>query len=342
MKQNTSYFILFALLLGGVQLLGQSGFRLETEVGNAVYYADYLEGQATALGEYYRKDQFTCAHRTHPKGTLLKVTRLDNGRSVVVRVNDRGPYSRNTLIDISRAAAEQIDLIRAGRAKVRVEVVGRSNTNPNSRPESYSDRTVTRRGAPQNTPSSTPRTNDLTFRSGSQVINLTDPNNRSSQSDSRTYSNNNPSSYDYPANRNEVPRSYDYPATTRNTPRSYDYTRKGGDIPQSYSSSRNRSSSRDLTRKSTPRDLTVQRLPANQDGYAIQIASYRDAGNASRRVLRLKQQGLNGVYLKQDEGRNGGTLNRVVIGPFTTDYKAKEYLRAMRSRFDLDGIVIKL
>ncbi len=98
--------------------------------GTAVYYADYLHGRGTAMGEVYRRDEYTAAHKTFPKGTLLRVTRLDNNQSVVVRVNDRGPYDPNVIVDLSRIAARDIGLVKKGRARVRVERVGFSNTNP--------------------------------------------------------------------------------------------------------------------------------------------------------------------------------------------------------------------
>ena len=102
------------------------------ETGTAVYYADYLHGQSTAHGEIYNKYELTCAHKTHPLGTLLRVTRLDTKKSVVVRVNDKGPHAANLLIDLSWAAADKIDLVRSGKAKVRVEPVGYSATNPHN------------------------------------------------------------------------------------------------------------------------------------------------------------------------------------------------------------------
>ncbi len=104
----------------------------QTETGLAIFYGDYLDGQSTALGEVYHREEMTAAHKTHPKGTLLKVTRLDNQRSVIVRVNDRGPYCAGCVVDISKAAADYIDLIKVGKTQVQVEVVGRSNHNPES------------------------------------------------------------------------------------------------------------------------------------------------------------------------------------------------------------------
>lgn len=102
----------------------------QIETGYAVFYADYLEGQRTANGEIFSNHQLTCAHKTHPFGTLLKVTRLDNYQSVTVRVNDRGPYGEGLIVDLTKAAAQQLDMLSQGKAYVQVEVVGFSNTNP--------------------------------------------------------------------------------------------------------------------------------------------------------------------------------------------------------------------
>lgn len=101
-----------------------------TESGTAVYYADYLHGQSTAMGEIYSKYEMTCSHRYHPKGTLLKVTRIDNGKSVTVRVNDKGIFSGDVVISLSMAAAIELDLMKAGKSAVMVEMVGTSSLNP--------------------------------------------------------------------------------------------------------------------------------------------------------------------------------------------------------------------
>ena len=97
---------------------------LRTLRGKATYYSDALAGRPTASGEPYRPADYTAAHRTLPFGTVLRV-RLRGGRRVVyVRVTDRGPFGRaNVILDLSRAAAERVGLLRAGIADVVVEVV---------------------------------------------------------------------------------------------------------------------------------------------------------------------------------------------------------------------------
>ena len=92
-------------------------------VGDAAYYHDKFHGRPTASGEPYDKDAWTAAHRTLPFGTRLRVTRLDTGQSVEVRVNDRGPHSPERLIDLSRRAAEELDIVRAGVVRVEIQII---------------------------------------------------------------------------------------------------------------------------------------------------------------------------------------------------------------------------
>ena len=97
---------------------------LETLEGRASYYSDRLAGRSTASGEPYRTTQYTAASRDLRFGTVMRVTREDTGAVTYARVNDRGPFGdRRRIVDLSRAAAEELDMIRAGVISVRVEIV---------------------------------------------------------------------------------------------------------------------------------------------------------------------------------------------------------------------------
>ncbi|NLE84969.1 MAG: septal ring lytic transglycosylase RlpA family protein [Myxococcales bacterium] len=99
---------------------------METFSGKATYYADSLAGNSTASGEPYDPKLHSAAHRKLPFGTVVRVTRQDTGAVTYVRVNDRGPFgSRDRVIDLSRAAAEELEMLRAGVVPVRVEVLDR-------------------------------------------------------------------------------------------------------------------------------------------------------------------------------------------------------------------------
>jgi len=93
----------------------------QTQTGKASFYSKRSTGQRTANGERLHHDSLTCAHRTYPFGTLLKVTNPANGQSVIVRVTDRGPYVKGRIIDLSVRAAKEIGIISQGIAPVVVE-----------------------------------------------------------------------------------------------------------------------------------------------------------------------------------------------------------------------------
>ena len=89
-------------------------------MGNASYYADKFHGRPTASGELYNKDSMTCAHLKYPFGTILKVRNPLNDRTVFVRVTDRGPFHKHRIVDLSRAAARELDIIRTGFSMVEI------------------------------------------------------------------------------------------------------------------------------------------------------------------------------------------------------------------------------
>ena len=109
----------------------------ERQRGVASWYGEPFHGRATASGEIYDMHQLTAAHRALPLGTVVDVTNLDNGRHVQVRVNDRGPFKKGRVLDLSYAAAKELDMIGEGLARVELQVVkigqGRSGPTPHSR-----------------------------------------------------------------------------------------------------------------------------------------------------------------------------------------------------------------
>jgi rare lipoprotein A len=91
--------------------------------GTASWYGPGFYGNRTANGEVYRPGTLTAAHRTLPFGTMVRVTNLNNGRSTVVRINDRGPFAGNRVIDLGQGAAQEVGLVSSGLAPVRLEVL---------------------------------------------------------------------------------------------------------------------------------------------------------------------------------------------------------------------------
>ena len=100
-----------------------------TQEGIASFYADKFEGRTTANGEKYRHSKMTAAHKTLLFGTMVKVTNLENGKSVVVRINDRGPFVQGRIIDLSKSAAEKLGYVNQGLAKVKLEIVDHAGSD---------------------------------------------------------------------------------------------------------------------------------------------------------------------------------------------------------------------
>lgn len=130
MKKRMHQVVLVLLCLPLIAC-GQMGY---TETGEASYYADKFNGRLTASGERFNNKQLTAAHRVLPFGTKVLVTELESGKTVVVRINDRGPFKRGRIIDLSKAAAVAIGITQKGVAKVKIEVVdvpgGEEDTPP--------------------------------------------------------------------------------------------------------------------------------------------------------------------------------------------------------------------
>ena len=116
-----NYLLPLLLLAMSVQVLAEK--NVQVQEGDASYYANSLHGKKTASGAPYDKDAMTAAHRKLPFGTRVKVTYLKTGKSVVVEINDRGPYAKGRLIDISGAAARKLGMLEDGQGKVKLEVL---------------------------------------------------------------------------------------------------------------------------------------------------------------------------------------------------------------------------
>ncbi len=115
MKRTGIIFILFHLTIWANAQI--------SEIGLASFYDDKFQGRVTASGELFDQNLFTAAHRTLPFGTMVKVINLENKKTVEVRINDRGPFINNRVIDLSSAAAKVLGFFTKGTAKIKIEVI---------------------------------------------------------------------------------------------------------------------------------------------------------------------------------------------------------------------------
>jgi len=120
MNRFFQFFLVFIFLVKTTVSYGQT---LKDSVGNASFYADKFNGRKTANGEKFDNQKLTAAHRTLPFNTLVLVTNPKNAKEVVVKINDRGPYIKNRIIDLSKNAAYQLDILKAGVSKVHLKII---------------------------------------------------------------------------------------------------------------------------------------------------------------------------------------------------------------------------
>lgn len=146
------------------------------EVGVASWYGPTFYGKHTASGEIYDGQGLTAAHRTLPLPVNVRVTNLDNGKSLVVRVNDRGPFAKGRIIDVSKHAAELLGFYAKGTARVRVTYLGRANgpTEPTDDPDTALAQAF-RRAAPARVESASMRTATVGTPRPVQVASLDPP-----------------------------------------------------------------------------------------------------------------------------------------------------------------------
>lgn len=136
MKRLNLIFIAFILnLLVGcsstlaVDLEKTNGYSKAHElVGKASWYSNKFDGKRTASGERYNKNAYTAAHKSLPFGTIVRVTNTANSKKVDVKINDRGPFVKGRVIDLSQKAFEQIGNIKEGVAPVKIEIIDDTNT----------------------------------------------------------------------------------------------------------------------------------------------------------------------------------------------------------------------
>ncbi|MEZ4599743.1 MAG: septal ring lytic transglycosylase RlpA family protein [Syntrophotaleaceae bacterium] len=124
LRKLSAFLFFFALSIGSPFLTdGRESYIGYTESGKASFYSDKIHHKKTASGELYKHSLKTAAHKKLPFGSNVKVTNLNNGKSVIVKINDRGPFNEDRIIDLSKSAFSSIDNKLSGIINVKIEVV---------------------------------------------------------------------------------------------------------------------------------------------------------------------------------------------------------------------------
>lgn len=278
------------------------------ETGPASVFEETRQGRRTALGYVYDSGQMTCAHKFHPSGTYLRVTRIDNGQSVVVQVIDRLSARSDAVVVLSNAAARLLNIVPDRVAIVEIEPLGANpdqaqvyyNTSPRALQPSGN---LTARGAavPRAydaiSPPPAPTSTSQTGVSGSAMF-------------------------------NPKPAS---PASTYQAPvnQSPSLTARGGDIPRAYDAPAASPATRAYS------------APTTQDRYYVQTAAFANYDNAQRYSQRLLRQGIQNINIIQAQKADGTTIYRERIGPYPTAAAAKAQKAYLARAFGVTGLVVK-
>ncbi len=292
------------------------------EIGMASYYADYLHGRPTASGERYDRGDFSCAHRTHPFGTLLKVTRLDNGASVIVRVNDKGAFPEGFVVSLSMAAAMTIGLEQTGKARVQVEPVGQDGLPaPVSAavPAAYSDEMTAR------TPFAT-----QPYVPAGLTEKLAEPN-PAMPTSRELLPKTNPSvatptqQYEY-GPVPTTPPAYAPPGTLVKSQLPVAYESALGTLPPPY----------------PPVKGTVVRIARGFGGFGVQLGAFSDNGNAERQATAFAELGIASVFVQEGMDSHNIRVFRLIAGNFQTRIEAERYLVQIREQYHFSGFIVNM
>lgn len=299
MKKSICIMILFCTLFTSVSLRAQ-----QAEFGLASFYDDSFQGSKTAYGVKYDKNDLTTAHKIHPFGTLLRITRLDNKKSVVVKVIDKGPYMKGRVVDLSKRAAQQLGIIEDGSAEVKVELYQKADKST----AETSTRAVTER-----TPATTTRTRAATE---DIIPDNFENNDRPATNTSRATSS---------TTRTTAPKTVASKTTTTKTaaakaPTKPKTTAKGA-APV-------RLVKQDYTQYGL---YKIQLERPVKKGFGVQVASLTNYESVMKQIANLQAKSFDNILVSIEKGATKTqSVYKVILGPHTTEATATGYKNSLK------------
>lgn len=291
----------------------------ETEFGRASYYSDAYAGSETSFGEKYDPTKLTAAHRRFPYNSRVRVTHIGNNRSVVVRIIDEGPLIRGRIIELSRRAAEQLQMTQASTADVKIELL----EIPGQRPLNESESIV----SPQ------PR------------------------SASNSGSTQRPTSYDnaLPPERDRLrevvvtARTTEDRTTTPRSPRNT-LTGTGGNRTTTANTRSSNRPSWDRDPDTYPQvgkkfeEYGVYKIEIREPtggNYGVQVASLSSYESALQAIADYQERYFDNILVSIDPGPTGKKF-RIILGPFESESSAQRYKADLKKRYRVDGFTVRL
>ncbi len=287
------------------------------EFGSASYYSDKFQGRKTASGELYDKNKLTAAHKSLKFGTVILVTRLDTKKSVKVRINDRGPYIKGRIVDVSRAAAEKLGLIRDGHAEVKIEVVG-----------SQQSESIT--STPSPTPNNQPNLSGLKIKEPKKIETESVPTEFSDKSTGLPEKPAIVSTVEEVKKEPKKKATLDLKVPAKKAPAAKPvatetvYTKVRGSDYQPY----------DLYK--------IQLVRPAREGFGVQVASLTQYENVMKQVAQLQEKWFNNILISVEKGKNDSPIYKLILGPFPDRATAESYKKDLKKKKKMDGFVVDL
>jgi rare lipoprotein A len=293
--------LLWLLLLSGTALTAAAQ---QVEYGEATYYSDSFQGRETAYGVKYDKNELTTAHKMYPFGTLLRVTRLDNKKSVIVKVIDRGPYTDGRVVDLSRKAAEKLDMIKDGVVKVKVELHEQApKTSAATKPTTTTASTTADNAKPTRQPES--------YETGGNVA------------PARTV-NNNRTTTTAPITKPADSKTPEKEKTTQTATKPAAPTRLVG---------------KDYTQYGL---YKIQLERPERKGFGVQVAALTTYENMMQQIADLQAKSFTNILVSIEKDKNTKPMYKIILGPFDKEEQAASYRSSLQKKYKMKGFVVNL
>ncbi|MEZ4985517.1 MAG: septal ring lytic transglycosylase RlpA family protein [Saprospiraceae bacterium] len=294
----------------------QPAFAQEEEYGLASYFSDDYNGRGTAYGMVYDKEEMTCAHKRHPAGTMLKVTRLDNNKFVVVKVIDKGPFIKGRVVDLSRKAAQMLGIIDMGDVQVKVELMKKSSTTEEPAPTPQAARAEEEASSPA-------ESKPATYSETAQLPATPAPSAPVAEKDTDTKEP--PAKAASTTVAEKQPNNSSQTTTTVSTQSkpSNDRVRMVGDDYSVYGLYK----------------ITLEK-PRQTGGFGVQVASFSNYENVLQKVAELQAKWFEDILVSVEPATGGKNNYRVILGHFDDQSSATRYQRSLSSRYKISGFVV--
>ncbi|HMN91137.1 MAG TPA: septal ring lytic transglycosylase RlpA family protein [Saprospiraceae bacterium] len=277
----------------------------QIEYGEATYYSDSFQGRETAYGVKYDKNELTTAHKMYPFGTLLRVTRLDNKKSVIVKVIDRGPYTDGRVVDLSRKAAEKLDMIKDGVVKVKVELHEQApKTSTGTKPPTTA--TTTSTTADNAKPTRQPES----YETGGNVAPTRTVNNNRTTAPTTTKP-----ADSKPPEKEKTTQTAAKPAASAQLV-GKDYTQYGL--------------------------YKIQLVRPERKGFGVQVAALTTYENMMQQIADLQAKSFTNILVSIEKNKDNKPMYKIILGPFDKEEQATSYRSSLQKKYKMKGFVVNL